>query len=189
MARWSCRAQACNGTQHGAKKIIYGNENFIEVGGKLEVDAPEHKRKKQRTDDTQEPVFFHSLPESFWTEMLDAFNIVGVIDLCAGEGTCAMACFRKLIPYCGITFNDQHSARLLAYLEKTILSKMTVTGDSLFDVRFANAVAGERATSSSVAAAKPKPKPKPKPQPAPPSDPFPDESHPSEAQLSGDDAH
>ena len=167
------------------KNLIYGTENFIEVGGKLDVDAPEHKRKKQRTDDTHEPVFFHSLPESFWTEMLDAFNIVGVIDLCAGEGTCAMACFHKLIPYCGITFNDQHSARLLAYLEKTILSKMTVTGDSLYDVRFANGVAGERATSSSVAAAKPKPKPKPKPQPAPPSDPFPDESH--EAQLSGDD--
>jgi hypothetical protein len=105
-------------------------------------------KAKQHTDDTQEPVFFHSLPESFWTAMLDAFNIIGVIDLCAGEGTCAMACFRKLIPYCGITFNDQHSARLLAYLEKTILSKMTVTGDSLFDVRFANAVAGERATSA-----------------------------------------
>ena len=185
------------------KKLIYGNDNFIDVGGKLDVDAPEHKRKKQRTDDSLEPVFFHSLPELFWAEMLDAFNIIGVIDLCAGEGTCAMACFRKLIPYCGITFNDQHSARLLAHLEKTILSNMTVTGDSLYDVRFATAVAGDSAAGGGAAgggaagggaAAKPKPRPRPRtgtPNPAPlqPSDPFPDEEHPrnGEARLSGDE--
>ena len=35
---------------------------------------------------------FHSLPTSFFTDLSVAFHIVGVIDLCAGEGTCAMAC-------------------------------------------------------------------------------------------------
>ena len=61
-------------------------------GGKVEADAPEPKRKQPRTDETIEPVFFHSLPTSVFTELLVAFHIVGVIDLCAGEGTCAMAC-------------------------------------------------------------------------------------------------
>ena len=60
----------------------------------MDVDAPDHKRKKVRAEETIKPVFFHSLPEGFWTEMIDALIIIGVIDLCSGEGTCAMACLR-----------------------------------------------------------------------------------------------
>ncbi len=63
------------------KKLIYGIGYFIVVGGKVDVDAPDHKRKKACMEDTIEPVLFHSIPELFWTEMLDAFNIIGVIDL------------------------------------------------------------------------------------------------------------
>ena len=122
------------------KKKIFGPEQLIDVGGKLEADAPEPKRKKQRTDDTIEPVFFHSMPVTFWSEILAAFNIVGVIDLCAGEGTCAQACFRKNIPYVGITFNEHHSNGLLAHLEKVFLSAMTTDGDTLYNVKFAEAV-------------------------------------------------
>ena len=55
----------------------YGIENFIDVGGKLDVDAPDHKSKKLRTEETIEPVFFHSLLEGFWTEMLGAISIIG----------------------------------------------------------------------------------------------------------------
>ena len=72
------------------------------MGGKLEVDAPADvvKRKKPRTDDTVEPVFFHSMPDLFYQELLDALNIIGVIDLCPGEGTCALACIKKMLPFC-----------------------------------------------------------------------------------------
>ena len=171
------------------KKTIYGPDHFIDVGGKLETDAPEHKRKKQRTDDSLEPVFFHSLPELFWTEVAEAFSIIGVVDLCPGEGTCAMACYRKLLPYVGVCFTEQHAARLQAYLEKLILSCMTSEGDSLYDVRFANALSAGLGEP-----AKPLPKPKPAPKPkataptapvAPPgADPIGDE-----AQLSGDEGH
>jgi len=122
------------------KKKIFGPEQIIDVGGKLEADAPEPKRKKQRTDDTIEPVFFHSMPVTFWSEILAAFNIVGVIDLCAGEGTCAQACFRKNIPYVGITFNEHHSNGLLPHLQKVFLSAMTTDGDTLYNVKFAEAV-------------------------------------------------
>ena len=45
-----------------------------------EVDAPDAKRRKCRTDDAMEPVFFYSMPETFYTELLTAFDIVGVID-------------------------------------------------------------------------------------------------------------
>ena len=37
------------------KKLIYGIDSFIDVGGKLDVDAPDHKRNKTRTDETVNP--------------------------------------------------------------------------------------------------------------------------------------
>ena len=44
------------------------------------MDAPDAKRRKCRADDAMEPVFFYSMPETFYTELLTAFDIVGVID-------------------------------------------------------------------------------------------------------------
>jgi hypothetical protein len=171
-------------TTWATKKLVLGADQLIEVGGKLEVDAPEHKRKKQRVDDTIEPVFFHSLPERFWLEVLEAFNIIGVIDLCAGEGTCALAAYRKLVPYVGICFTEQHAARLHAHLEKTILGCMTTATDPLYDVRFATAVTVADADATRTPTPTPMkrtPKPKP-PPPSPGEDPIGDEP-----PVSGDD--
>ena len=56
------------------------------------MDAPDAKRRKCCTDDDMEPAFFYSMPETFYTELLTAFDIVGVIDCCVGEGSCALAC-------------------------------------------------------------------------------------------------
>ena len=83
------------------KKKIFGPDQLIEVGGKLEADAPEPKRKKPRADDTVEPAFFHSMPALFYQELLDAFSLIGVIGVCPGEGTCATACVKKVLPYGG----------------------------------------------------------------------------------------
>ena len=168
----------------GVKKKIFGPEQLIDVGGKLDADAPEPQRKKQRTDDTVEPVFFHSMPVIFWTEMLAAFNIVGVIDLCAGEGTCALACYRKNIPYVGITFNDTHSAMLLAHLEKVVLSAMTTDGDTLYNVRFAEALLASKKVQEpkpKIGKKKVKSPKKPKRSPS-------EESVKSEPHVSGDEA-
>jgi hypothetical protein len=163
---------------------MYGDQ-LIDVGGKLEVDAPEHKRKPHRTDDTIEPVFFHSLPELFWSEVLEAFNIVGVIDLCAGEGTCALAAYRKLVPYVGICFTEQHVARLNKHLEKTILGCMTDEADPLYDVRFAKAVtvAGDTEAEATLQPTPNKPTLKRK---APPPEAEEDEI-PDEPPVSGDE--
>ena len=126
------------------KKEIFGPDQLIEVGGKLEVDAPADllKRRKPRTDDTVEPVFFHSMPVLFYQELLVALNIRAVIDLTPGEGTCATACVKRMLPYVGVTFNEQHSARLNAHLERVVLTGMVTQGDPLYDVNFANVVKG-----------------------------------------------
>ena len=42
------------------KKLIYGIKIFIDIGGKLDADAPDHKRKKARSDETIEHVFCQS---------------------------------------------------------------------------------------------------------------------------------
>lgn len=178
-------------TTWAEKKKIFGPEQLIDVGGKLEADAPEPKRKKPRTDDTIEPVFFHSMPPTFWAEVLAAFNIIGVIDLCAGEGSCALACFRKQVPYVGVTFNAQHSSRLLAHLEKVVLGSMTKEGDSLYDVKFADAVRSSSSQSPRPPAHQHKPqshKPKPhKPPPVQADTQCDDDPVASEPALSGDE--
>ena len=53
------------------------------------MDAPDAKRRKCCTDDAMEPVFFYSMPETFYTELVAAFDTVGVIDCCVGEDSCA----------------------------------------------------------------------------------------------------
>ena len=89
------------------KKLISG------PGRKPAAEAP-------RTDDLVEPVFFHSMPVAFYQELLDAFSLSGVIDLSPGEGTRALACMRKMLPYVGITLTEQHSARLMARLDARV---------------------------------------------------------------------
>ena len=74
-------------------------------------------REKPHTDEAVEPVLFHSMPVILYQELLDAFSLSGVIDLSPGEGTCALACMRKMLPYVGITLTEQHSARLMAHLD------------------------------------------------------------------------
>ena len=80
------------------------------------------------------------MPVSFYQELLDALNIIGVTGLCPGEGTCALPCIKKMLPFVGVTFTEQHSARLMAHLERTVLSCMVTQGDPLYDVKFAEAV-------------------------------------------------
>jgi hypothetical protein len=57
------------------------------------------------------------MPTWLFAELLVAFRIIGVIDLCPREGSCALACYNKMIPYVGVVFNKQHAMRLMAHLE------------------------------------------------------------------------
>ena len=49
--------------------------------------------------------------ETFYTELLTAFDIVGVIDCCVGEGSCALACAYLGIAY-KATLGKTHVAEL-----------------------------------------------------------------------------
>ena len=75
------------------------------------MDAPDAQRRKCRTVDAMEPVFFYSMPETFYTELLAALDIVGVIDCCVGEGSCALACSYLGIAY-KATLGQTHVAEL-----------------------------------------------------------------------------
>ena len=87
-----------------------GTKRSQGVEGKLEVDAPDAQRRKCRTVDAK-PVFFYNMPETFYTELLTAFDIVGVIDCCVGEGSCALACAYLGIAY-KATLGKPHVAEL-----------------------------------------------------------------------------
>ena len=105
------------------KKKIFGPDHLIDVGGKLgqlDVDAPEPIRKKPHTHDAMEPVFFHNTQAICHQELLDVFSLIGVAGLSPGDGTCTVACTKKMLPYVGVTLNEQHSARLLAHRDANV---------------------------------------------------------------------
>ena len=120
--------------------------------------------------------------------------------MCPGEGTCAIACIKKTLPYVGVALNEQHSARLMAHLEKTVLNCMVTQGGPLYDVKFADAVNSiESPVPPQPLALQPTTPAKPKrPTPVatatpaakrPKLKPVPDDDDPlgSEAGMSGDD--
>ena len=127
-------------------------EKMAILGSEVDHALGHARGKKVKMQD--EPVFWVSTSPAFWTEILTAFNIVGVIDLSAGEGTCALACYRKALPYVGITFNEQHSVRLLMHLERVILGCMTEEDDPLYDATFADAVGSSASMPSAAGKAK-----------------------------------
>ena len=158
---------------------------------RLEVDA-------RHPHDTVEPVFCHSIPVLFYQELLDSLNIIGVIDLCPGEGTCALACIKRMVPFVGVTFTEQHTARLMSHLEKTVLACVVTQGDPLYDVKLAEAVGTPVASPPESALATPARRPtsaahgtpaakrarlSPKPEPADADD----DPVASEPAMSGDD--
>ena len=69
-------------TKWPEKRAIYGDTNMVPVGGPTpQSDELEVKDVGPRTKDSVEPVFYHSLPESFYIELLKAFPIAAVLDL------------------------------------------------------------------------------------------------------------
>ena len=54
-----------------------------------------------RTDETVEPVFFYSMPWTFWYDIFSANGVTGVINLTPGGGSAELAAI-KLDRLCGI---------------------------------------------------------------------------------------
>eukprot|EP00959_Pyramimonas_sp_CCMP1952_P147555 3087845-Pyramimonas_sp.AAC.1 len=85
------------------KKILAGHRH--EVGGPAEYDEllPLPKDAQGR-----EPVFFHCMPETYYTMILQDFPIKATFDLTAGVGNAAVAHVKARIPYVGVVFNEVH---------------------------------------------------------------------------------
>ena len=124
------------------KKQMYGDSNLIPTGGPApqsdELDATTEPRSKNPV----EPMFYHSLPESFYLEILLAFPIGAVIDLTPGEGCLARAAYQLGVRYTGVTFNEAHAAGLRGRLEGCVISDMLLEGHRLYDATFHAALRG-----------------------------------------------
>ena len=81
-------------------------------------------------------MFYHSLPETFYLEVLQASPIGAVIDLTAGEGCLARAAYQLNISYAGVTFNEAHEAGIRTRLEGHCLGDMVQEGHRLYDANF-----------------------------------------------------
>jgi hypothetical protein len=120
------------------KKQIYGPDNIIAVGGRGDDDdIPEEpaKKAKPRTATSVEPVFYHGLPESYYTEILAAFPLSAILDLTPADGALALAAYKSDVIYVGVCFTDEHKARLMNKLERSIWKAMTTDEDPIYDAR------------------------------------------------------
>ena len=151
------------------KKDIFTASNLIAVGGRADDEDEETTVKaKPRDKDTIEPVFFHALPHTFYSELLAAIPLVGVLDLCPGDGALALAAYKRGICYTGLCFSDAHKQQLRAHLEHSIFQAMSNADDMIYEPRLVASLRDDTTVQQTAKAkAKPTPKPKLTPSPAP----------------------
>ena len=118
------------------KKQVYGTSNLIPAGGALPQGEELNANMEPRSKNPVEPIFYHSLPESFYLEILMAFPIAAIIDLSPGEGCLARAAYQLGLRYTGLTFNEAHTAGLRGRLEGCVISDMLQEGHRLYDATF-----------------------------------------------------
>jgi len=125
--------------------MIYGAENLIPVGGKAEDDGLEEigATDNSRLAGSMEPVFYHSLPPTFYEDIINAFGLTAIIDCTPGDGALALSAYKANVVYTGLTFNEDHSLHLQQHLESTIWRKMTTDTDVIFDPRLLNVLQGK----------------------------------------------
>ena len=127
------------------KKMIYGSENLIPVGGKADDDGLEEisvNGEKSRTPATVEPVFYHGSPPTFYEDLITAFGLTAIIDCTPGDGALAISAYKANIMYTGLTFNQEHALHLQQQLESTIWRSMTTDTDPLFEPRLLHLLQG-----------------------------------------------
>ena len=146
------------------KKDIFTAANLIAVGGRLddEDETPAIEKTKPRDKNTVEPVFFHALPSTFWDEILGAIPLMGVIDMRPGDGSLALAAFKRGICYTGLCMSDMHNSQLNAHLERRIFHTMSDPNSLIYEPRL---VASLQTTPTPKAAATPAAKKKATPKP------------------------
>lgn len=111
------------------KKKVFGAANRILVGGS--TDSSETARPRGHND--TEPVFYHSLPESYYARLLSDHPLIGGIDLTPGPGNNALAHVKARKPYLGVCFNMHHVEMLYDHLNSMAFKAMMNEGDPLYN--------------------------------------------------------
>ena len=97
-------------TTLGEHKLMYGN---FRTGVSGNGPTPSDKSKDRvRLDTDIEPVAYWGSQQVLWDELLHDFNMCGVIDCNAADGSAALASIEASIPYFGLAFTEAHAARL-----------------------------------------------------------------------------
>lgn len=158
------QASTCWQATWPQKKEIFTAANLIPVGGRLEdeddAEAQSTPKAKPRDKDTVEPVFFHALPGSFYSELLTAFPLMAVLDLTPGDGALALTAYKRGLVYVGLVFSETHKAMLMEHLERTIWQCMSDDADPLYEPRLVAALVDDKTTATAEPKAKAKGKAK-----------------------------
>ncbi len=100
--------------------------NRMAVGGPppFTSTSDDKKHKPIRPDDCLEPVFFHTMPEELFDDIVHAFNCNRVINLAASDGPLELVCIERNIPCTSICLTDVHITRLAERLEAEVYKRM-----------------------------------------------------------------
>jgi hypothetical protein len=142
------------------KRTLYGKRFRIAVGGKTEGTSAE-----KRNDTDREPVFFWSYPQLFYEEILHRFFGRAVFDMTPGPGSFGEVCLKQRTGYFALAMTESHAACLLERFELAALRYMTVSGNTHYQSRCAEALGVAAPVAKTKAKAKVEPAPK-KPKPA-----------------------
>ena len=168
-------------TDKATKKAIYSSKNFIAVGGRAgsesdddddddeaAVEEPEPPTKKAKTETDTLPIFFHEFPKVLVAEIINLYNVIGVIDLTAGAGTWAKASLDAGIPYFGVTLTLKHQEELSNHLVEYVKAAQLDSTSPLFVRGLASAKDAKKPSGTGgLPPVPPGPKPAGKPKPDP----------------------
>ena len=90
-----------------------------------------------RKDTDQEPVFFSTLPRTFYSALLNGYTVKTVLDLTPGNGAFAEACLVKRcghvkVGYFGVCMTETHMNAIRERLEFFVLKQMMMEGTLLY---------------------------------------------------------
>jgi hypothetical protein len=112
------------------KKKVY-EHHMVSTG--IQDNDPRSARK----DEDIEPVFYCTLPEMYFSDLITSNNALGFLDLTPGQGEAARACLALKKPYLGLCMSDAHVSGLHKELVAWLLRQMCREGHALYDQKFA----------------------------------------------------
>jgi len=155
------------------KKLAYGESKRVLPGGPVDKEAAGTADRVVRRDKDLEPFSYWASSQELYEELLN-YNVVGVIDLTAGNGGLAQACISASCPYLGVCYTEHHQDLLKRFLNQVAFTMKATEGHRLYSPELTKLCktrgapkAKAKATGTPNGKAAPSPKPKPGGAPEP----------------------